>query len=211
MWIARISPWFLEFPVGSLEEERQMKAFAALCGTAMIALMVTACNQAPPNTHDADVKALNDTEARWNADYESKDPEKVAAYYADDAVLMGPGMPASTGKDAIRTTIKQMLTAPALSLKFRPSRVDVDKSGELGYTQGSYTMVMTNPATKRAINDHGTYVTVYRKQADGKWRAVADIATSEMPPSAPASARGKSHSPAKKHAAVKRHSLARKH
>lgn len=187
-----------------------MKAFAALCGMAVVALMMSACNQTPANTHDADVKAISDTEARWNTDYVSKNPEKIVAYYADDAVLMVPGMPATTGKDAIRTSIQQMLTDPALTLKFQASKVDVAKSGELGYTQGSYTMTMTNSTTRRVMSDHGSYVTVYRKQADGKWKVAEDIATSSVPPSAPASARPRKHS-SEKHSAQKRHPRSKKH
>jgi ketosteroid isomerase-like protein len=61
----------------------------------------------------------------------------------------------------------------------------VAKSGDVAYTQGSYTMVMTDPQTKQVINDHGSYVTTYRKQPDGTWKAVADIATSEVPPPVP--------------------------
>jgi hypothetical protein len=45
-------------------------------------------------------------------------------------------------------------------------------------------MAMTDPQTRQVINDHGSYVTTYRKQPDGTWKAVADIATSEVPPPA---------------------------
>jgi uncharacterized protein (TIGR02246 family) len=162
-----------------------MKRFATLCAAAALALTLTACNK-PPDTHDADIKALQDNEAQWNADFASKDPEKIVAHYADDAVLMSPGGPPSTGKDAIRTAIKQMVTDPVLSLKFQPSRVVVGASGDVAFTQGSYTLTITDPATKQVINDHGSYVTTYRKLPDGAWKAVADIATSEVPPPAPA-------------------------
>lgn len=168
-----------------------MKAIAGLFGTAVIALMVAACNQAPPDTHDADVKAINDTEAQWNKDWVARDADLIAAHYADDAVFIVPGMPPTNGKDAIRSSLKQMLADPALSLKFHATKVDASKSGDLGYTQGAYALTVTDSATKSVINDHGSYVTTYRKQADGTWKATADIATSEVPPPAPA--------PAKKH------------
>jgi hypothetical protein len=44
---------------------------------------------------------------------------------------------------------------------------------------------MTDPQTRQVINDHGSYVTTYRKQPDGAWKAVADMATSEVPTPAP--------------------------
>jgi ketosteroid isomerase-like protein len=77
-----------------------------------------------------------------------------------------------------------MLADPALSLKFHSSQVEIAKAGDLAYMQGSYTMTMTDPNSKQVINDHGSYVTTYSKQPDGYWKAVADIATSEVPTAA---------------------------
>jgi len=151
-----------------------------------VALLFTGCNSTPADTSAA-AKALRDTEAQWNQDFAAKDVDKIVAHYAEDAVLMGPGMPSSSGKDAIRKTATGMLADPALSLKFQASRVEIAKSGDIGYTQGSYTMTMTDPNSKKVVNDHGSYVTTYAKQADGSWKAVADIATSEVPPPAPSS------------------------
>ncbi len=79
-----------------------------------------------------------------------------------------------------------MTADPAMSLKFQATKTDVAKSGDLAYTQGTYTLTLTDPKTKKIITDHGSYVTTYRKQADGTWKAVADIATSEVPPPPPA-------------------------
>jgi uncharacterized protein (TIGR02246 family) len=131
------------------------------------------------------VKAISDTEAQWNQDWVAKDQEKLAAHYADDAVLMVPGMPAVSGKDAIREANKQMANDPAMSLIFKASKIDVAKSGELGYSQGSYKLTVTDPGTHKVVNDHGSYVTTYRKQPDGSWRATEDIAVSDVPPLAP--------------------------
>jgi uncharacterized protein (TIGR02246 family) len=155
--------------------------------------MLAACNTTPatpPNTHDADVKAIQDNETQWNADWASKDAAKIASHYADDAVLMVPGGPSTSGKDAIQKSLTGMVADPALALKFQAAKVDTAASGDMGYTQGTYTLTLTDPMSKKVVNDHGSYVTTYRKQADGSWKAVADIATSEVPPAAP---------PAKKH------------
>ncbi len=162
-----------------------MKKAVSLALFAGITLTVSACNQAP-DTHDADVQAIKTLETTWNQDYTSKNPDKLAAYYTDDAVLMTPGMEAASGKDAIHKLIAQMVTDPALSLKFQASKVDAAKSGDMAYSQGSYTMTMTDPNTKQVVNDHGNYVTVYHKQADSTWKVVSDIASSAVPPPAPA-------------------------
>src|SRR5580658_7157343 len=170
-----------------------MKRPLTLTAIAVIALMATACNQ-PADTHDADVQAIKNDELQWNQDWAARDADKIAAHYADDAVLKAPGSPATTGKDAIRSALKQMVSDPTLSLKFQASKVEVAKLGDLAYTQGSYTLVLTDPQTKQMVNDHGSYVTTYRKQAEGTWKAVADIATSEVPPPTPAAPPAKKHS-----------------
>lgn len=132
----------------------------------------------------ADVQAIKNNEEQWNKDYQRKDTDAVIAHYADDATLMMPGVPAAKGKDAIRAALKQVVADPALVLTFEARRIEVSKSGDVGFSEGSYKMTATDPATKKPIQDKGSYVTVYRKQADGSWKAVSDIATSEVPPSA---------------------------
>ncbi len=152
-----------------------------LLAAAAAALAVTGWSQ----TRAADVKAIKDNETQWNQDFAAKNVDKLVSHYADNAVLMTTGMAASNGKDAIRKTVAEMVSDPALSLKFHALRVEVSKSGDMGFTQGSYTLTMTDPASKQVIHDHGSYVTTYAKQPDGSWKAVADIATSEVPPPAP--------------------------
>ena len=168
-----------------------MKQQLIATGLFACAILTTACSPtptaapAPVIDTAAEAKSLRDLEDNWNKDYEAKDTAKILAHYADDATLMGPGMPVSKGAAAIQKEIQEMVKDPALSLKFQASRVEVAKSGDVGFTEGTYTMTMTNPATKKPMTDTGSYVTVYKKQADGSWKAVSDIATSG-PPSAPA-------------------------
>ena len=166
-----------------------MKTCLVLC--ALATFVLAGCSQAPPDTREADIKALKDLEIRWVADYAAKDLDRVSSNYAEDAVLMSSGMPASAGKDAIRKTLKEMLADPAFSLKFQTAKVEVSKGSDTGFTQGTYMLTMTEPNSKKVINDHGSYVTTYRKQADGAWKAVADISSSEVPPPAPMPDKGK--------------------
>ena len=146
------------------------------------ALLLAGCSQAPPvmpDTHDADVKAIKDTEAAWSRD--AKDAEKFSSYYAEDAALLLPNQPVVNGREAIKAAFKQFTADPNFDLRFESTKVDVAKSGEIGYTQGAYTMTMTDPATKKPMTDKGKYLTVYKKQGDGSWKAVQDTVNSDMP------------------------------
>jgi len=151
-------------------------------------LLLAGCNSAPPApaTPAVDVAAeqgkIRDIETAWSRDAGAKDLEKSVSNYADDAIMMTPGMPAAQGKEAIRAAWKQMLADPKGKLAFSSERVDVSASGDMASSKGSYTMTMTNPKTKKPVEDKGSYVTVYKKQADGNWKAIQDITTSEVAP-----------------------------
>jgi uncharacterized protein (TIGR02246 family) len=146
----------------------------------------TACTQAPPpDTHDADVQSLKATDAAWSKAMAAKDFEKSMSYYADDASLLMANAPAINGKDAIRAAFKPMFDDPNFALTFQGSRIEVAKSGDLGYTQGAYTLTITEPRTKKPVTDKGKYLTAYKKQADGTWKGVADMVSSDLPLPAP--------------------------
>lgn len=51
----------------------------------------------------------------------------------------------------------------------------------MAYSQGTYTMTETNPRTRKPMTVEGTYLTVYTKQTDGSWKAVAYAFNSVSP------------------------------
>jgi uncharacterized protein (TIGR02246 family) len=158
-----------------------MKRNGLLLLCAALAALLTGCAASTPDTRDADLKAVKDTETAWVADANTKDPAKFAAHYTDDASVLLPNAPVITGKDNITAALKPMLADPGFNLQFQATKSDVAKSGELAYTQGTYTMTMSDPKTKQPITDKGKYLTVFRKQADGSWKAVSDMLNSDMP------------------------------
>jgi uncharacterized protein (TIGR02246 family) len=137
--------------------------------------------QAPAVDLVAEQSKLRDIEAAWAKEAAAKDLEKSAAHYADDAILIMPGAPPAKGKDAIHAAWKGMLDGPNLKINFAADRVEISAGGDLATTKGSYTMTVTNPKTKKPVDDKGSYVTVYKKQADGGWKVVEDITASELP------------------------------
>src|SRR5437868_2069070 len=149
-------------------------------------LLVGCVNTVPPApaTPAVDISAekakIRDLETAWAASAAAKDLDKSVSNYADDAILMMPGMPAAKTKDSIRATWKGMLADPNLKINFAPDRIEVSASGDLSTTQGSYTMTLTNPKTKKPVEDKGSYLTVYKKQADGNWKSIEDTTSSEI-------------------------------
>ncbi len=155
-----------------------------LAGAGALAL-IGACHPAaaPASQVDtakiaADLKA---GEAQWNLDLASKDAARDAAHYDDDATVMAPGFAPMRGKATIQATMGQVMTDPNFSLAFTADNVVVSPSGEMAYTQGHFTQSESDAKTHAKVTSTGSYVTVYKKEADGSWKAVEDIATPGAP------------------------------
>jgi ketosteroid isomerase-like protein len=130
-------------------------------------------------------QALRDLDAQWSKDAGAKDVDKTVSYYANDALVMPPNAAAATTKETIRSAWKEMLTTPGAAISWKATKVEVAKAGDLAYVTGTYEETTTDASGKPA-KDRGKYVEIFKKQADGTWKVVADIWNSDLPASAPA-------------------------
>jgi uncharacterized protein (TIGR02246 family) len=154
---------------------------------ALVVLLVAAvgCSNTPttpapaPDTRAADVEAVKQVEAAWNKDYASKDAGKLASYFTEDASGLYPGAPTLKGREAIKASLAPLAADPNFSLTFQSDRAMASKGGDMVYTQGTYTMTVTDPKSKKPVTDKGKYLTIFVKQADGSWKAVADVSNSD--------------------------------
>jgi uncharacterized protein (TIGR02246 family) len=154
-----------------------------LCG---LTVMLGACGSDSPAVNKIAIeKSVNEVEKGMRKVANDKDAAGFASNFVADAVMMTPGMPSMKGQDAIRAGMKELLSDPNFKIDFASDRVEVADSGDMAATRGSYTLTVTDPVTKKAIEDKGSYLTVFRKQKDGAWKAVLDCDVSEVPPPAP--------------------------
>lgn len=146
-------------------------------------LILTGCSQAPaPDSREADAHALREGEVvAFVKDWGGKDADRIAAHYTDDGNVMIPNSPMMTGKDAISKAMKEAFADPNWSLALQPVQVEVSRSGDLGYTRGTYVLTATDPANKKAVTEKGRFVTIFRKEANGSWKAVQDINNADAP------------------------------
>ena len=162
-----------------------MKRFGILL-IAASALFLTSCGEdAPVVNKTAIEKSIHDTEAGMVKALAAKDAGAFAANYTTDAVMMSPFVPAMKGAAAIKSGMGTSIGDPAFKLDFSADRIEISTAGDMAASRGSYTLTVTDPASKATIHDKGSYVTVYRKQTDNTWKAVLDIATSEVAPTPP--------------------------
>lgn len=148
-------------------------------GVALL-LLTTACQQQPPDTRAADEQTIRNLDAQWAKTAATRDLDATVAYYSDDAVLLPPNEPIVAGKQAIRAAWASLLSPGMVSLSWQATTVDVSKSGDLAYLVGTYSMSVKDAKGKTAP-DRGKIIEVFRKQADGTWKTVADMYSSDLP------------------------------
>jgi ketosteroid isomerase-like protein len=129
---------------------------------------------APPDTRAVDEAAVRAASAEWAKAAAAKDLEKTLSYYADDASMFPPDMPIVTGADARRKTWTALLAPPELVFSNAATKVEAARSGDLAYETGTFEESFKD-ASGQPVRVVGKYVVVWKKQKDGKWKAVIDI------------------------------------
>lgn len=80
------------------------------------------------------------------------------------------------GHADIRAAMEPLLSDATVRLRWSPSRAVASEAGDLGYTVGPYEVVRLEAAPgEDPVLARGLYLTVWRRQADGSWKVVADI------------------------------------
>jgi uncharacterized protein (TIGR02246 family) len=149
-------------------------------GVLAAACLLAGCSQ---DNRQTDVKAIQKLEAEWVRDIRAKDLDRWVNHYAEDGSMLLPNSPPVTGKENIRASIQGRLKDPHYSLVWRPEKIET--SERLGYVRGTYRITRTDRKTQEPVTDQGKYMTVYRKEPDGSWKVIEDMASSDMPPRRP--------------------------
>lgn len=142
-----------------------MKRAALYLLIAMLAACASFSRSSNDAAADADADALARAETSFAA-MSSSSGVKAAFLDAlgDDAMLFRPGP--VNGK-----TFMAARPDPAIVLDWRPQRVCVAASGELGYSTGPWKLTSKKDAS--AVQ-YGQFFTVWRKNAEGRWQVLID-------------------------------------
>ncbi|MBM4169575.1 MAG: DUF4440 domain-containing protein [Ignavibacteria bacterium] len=93
------------------------------------------------------------------------------AYLDDDAIQLPHGAEPIFGRDDI---VREMAEGPPFTLLWTPVKAEVARSGELGYTWGTY-VAESKDADGKIQRRQGKYTNVWRKQDDGSWKVILDM------------------------------------
>ncbi len=110
--------------------------------------------------------------AKWDAAFNAKQAEQVAAMYDDAASVIPSGADQVTGKAAIldfwTNTIAQGIIDHKLEL------IEAVEAGEFAFQRGLWSAAMINEAGERQAFKGNVHL-VYRRQADGGWKALTHV------------------------------------
>ena len=153
----------------------------ALLGASMLAVLATGCDKQAATDVDSVKAAIKADEKAWNEQFHAKprDQEALVAHYADDGYFVAPGVKAADGLTAIRSAYAMGLNDPAFDISFSSDKIDIAGSGDLAYARGHFTEKYTDQKSGKVMSNSGSYITVYRKQQDGGWKAVEDFAVAD--------------------------------
>lgn len=141
---------------------------------AAASLAIGGCNKSAQSAADSDSKVAETIKAQdvqWAKDYAAKDVDAIDAHYASDGALAGPGYLATNSNER-RAVLTAFMSDPNFSQNFSTVQVDVAPSGDFAASRGHFSVTMTDSEANKPVDYDGSYLTVYRKEPDGSWKAV---------------------------------------
>ena len=123
---------------------------------------------------DKNAKALAKVDEDWSNAAVKKDVDRVASFYAEDAIAYPPNAPVAIGRPAAKKVWASYFADPTFSISWKAVNAGVSKGGDLGFTAGTYEASFKGPDGKM-VSEKGKYLTTWKKDKDRKWKASHDI------------------------------------
>lgn len=126
-----------------------------------------------------DREAVAAIESNINAAYARGDADGVAAQYTEDAVLLGPGKPATVGRRAIAENFRPFFAAFRGELSQEIEEIEV--LGDQAWMRGKIHIKITAKKGSAKGEFRGKYIAIARRCPDGVWRFARDIYNYDHP------------------------------
>jgi len=153
-----------------------LRSYRVAVAVAAAALALSACRR---GSEEAIVRAaIMDADIAFAQATKARGVDGWVEYFADSGVQVTPGHN-YVGKAAIRALMAAELGDTTHLLSWRPTSAEASASGDLGYTIGRWEW---GPRSGGPPERRGTYVTIWRKQADGAWKVVLDVGNADPAP-----------------------------
>lgn len=126
-------------------------------------------------------------DARWLKAMKANDIDALVDCYAPDAVMWLPDTPEARGTKGIRDAYAGLLGANTV-VDATITNAVYQTSGDLSTAWGNFTLTLKPKKGGDTVLMKGRFASASKK-AGGTWRYVADLASTDPPPPAPAAAK----------------------
>jgi ketosteroid isomerase-like protein len=99
--------------------------------------------------------------------------EGFLSFFADDGTILPKNGAPIQGREGLGAAFREAWGQPGYSLQWTPLKAEMARSGELGYTYGTYERKRV--VDGKAVIETGKYTTIWRRQRDGKWKVILDM------------------------------------
>lgn len=124
---------------------------------------------------ESERRHLLERDAEWaTLGSSGQEIDRILSYWTDDARVYPPGMPAVSGKAALREYVEGALAIPGFHITWTTSEATLSPDGQLAYLLSTNAVTLPG-ATGELVTTPGRAVTVWRKEPDGEWRCAVDI------------------------------------
>jgi ketosteroid isomerase-like protein len=144
---------------------------------ALSVLTLSACATLPGNNTQEELQLMQ-ISREWSDAAASGDLDRIVSYWGEDATVMMAGLPTFRGKNAIRGYVAESLKVPGFKISWEPLEAHVSASGDMGYIVEKSQVTLPD-STGKLTTTYSRAVTVWRKDADGRWRNVVDISNQD--------------------------------
>ncbi len=153
------------------------RRYTQLLVVALLVFVLSACARPPvgPGLSIADSTAITAEIAAYATAMGTADVT-WPRFFTDDAVLMVPNLPPLEGRELLQSYAK--LLPPMTAFTVQP--LEIVGRDDMAYEYGRYTSRATLPSGID-IPDSGSYVVIWRRQADSTWKRSRDIYNSDNP------------------------------
>ena len=103
------------------------------------------------------------------------------SFFADSGAQLQNTSRIVRGHAAIRELMGEFLASKTERLIWWPISSEVGERGDMAYTFGASGVVSADSTGQLTIAGRGTYLTVWRKQRDGRWLVTADMGGQARP------------------------------
>ena len=117
----------------------------------------------------AEVKAAD---AGWAEAATSKSAERMVEFYDDKGVFIGQDGKVVCGRESLKAAWVAFFSTPGIKLTWQVQVVEVSQSGDVAVSYGPWQIEQGQLG--QTITRAGTYVFVWKRQADGKWKVLVD-------------------------------------